>query len=406
MVLSASEHTKFIPSEEVTGSSDTPKKNVTVEVQVQSAGYHDGNFAKIEVNGTATADTDERGLNVVLINSYDGSLFESTSFDTHISKEDAEDFARLIESIEPGVIVIVASKDDCSEQLTEAAKLACESIGSAKIRDLKYRDSWCIIGRKGALPGSVTEMLQRSKAGPTEMMRQQLDFTNVATPMAPLPQSDARILPSKGYWLRRRKIDGALQRTPQGFYPKIHKLLERSVGGIKVNSETLPRDPTISEKTPEEISFALQVESLLNGIHDPAQRQMAVECLSMISEIERRNPEIQIGGGHEVLNLVSILDEACRICWVRWVQKDGERLGVNPQQQSFEHNETLARRLFYDLPQSGKDGSMNFLARAAFKTVPYDVNIQFEPTPVSRRNTASSSTGEPSGENPPDCRQM
>lgn len=43
-----------------------------------------------------------------------------------------------------------------------------------------------------------------------------------------------------------------------------------------MNGNLLPRDPTVSEKTPEEVNFALQVELLLNGIQDPAERQIGI----------------------------------------------------------------------------------------------------------------------------------
>lgn len=31
----------------------------------------------------------------------------------------------------------------------------------------------------------------------------------------------------QGQWLRRRRLDGALNRVPRGFYPKIWSVLER-----------------------------------------------------------------------------------------------------------------------------------------------------------------------------------
>lgn len=44
---------------------------------------------------------------------------EQTSFDTHASNEESDDFALFIESLENGAIVVVAAKDDCFEHLTE-----------------------------------------------------------------------------------------------------------------------------------------------------------------------------------------------------------------------------------------------------------------------------------------------
>ncbi|TPX40289.1 hypothetical protein SeLEV6574_g06701 [Synchytrium endobioticum] len=54
-------------------------------------------------------------------------------------------------------------------------------------------------------------------------------------------------------WFRRRKNDGALNRVPERFYPRVWKILSK-VNGIMVGKSVLPRDPTVSEKTPEEPS--------------------------------------------------------------------------------------------------------------------------------------------------------
>lgn len=62
------------------------------------------------------------------------------------------------------------------------------------------------------------------------------------------------ILPSHGRWLRLRKNDGALSRVPANFYPKVWQLLSETQG-LLIGNALLPRDPTVSEKTPEELNF-------------------------------------------------------------------------------------------------------------------------------------------------------
>jgi hypothetical protein len=64
------------------------------------------------------------------------------------------------------------------------------------------------------------------------------------------------ILPSNGRLLRRRKNDGALNRVPSDFYPQVWKVLSKC-NGILVGKSYLPRDPTVSEKTPEEFNFGI-----------------------------------------------------------------------------------------------------------------------------------------------------
>jgi hypothetical protein len=141
-------------------------------------------------------------------------------------------------------------------------------VGSAKIRDVGYRDSWCIIGEKGAERGSVAEHWRNSIQGPTDTVTKTFDLAARRKKiLAGYPgQADIRMLsagaaatmlmPSNGKWLRRRKNDGALNRAPPDFYPKVWKILSKC-HGILIGREFLPRDPTISEKTPEEFNFGM-----------------------------------------------------------------------------------------------------------------------------------------------------
>jgi len=332
--------------------------------------------------------------------------------------------------LDPGAIAVIVVKDDAAENLTEGAKAACESLGSSKIRQVGYRDSWCIIGEKGAEKGSVPETHRSADNGPTDTIhkivdmnarRKKTDISNIENfPMNSSTPATAAVLlgPSGGRWLRRRKNDGALNRVPPDFYPKVWKVLSRC-SGILVGRELLPRDPTVSEKTPSEFNFALQVESLLDFIRDPAERQIAVECLVVISRIDERNPEIGVSG--EIIDLLRIVKDAVNKFWIKWVSevpissttspngspshgKSQEMDGGDPtpsssssfsnvkkmaspdrklekntssssiedtspsksrlnnwkQDLTFEKNEKLARRLFFDLPQDGKDGVSNF----------------------------------------------
>jgi hypothetical protein len=61
-----------------------------------------------------------------------------------------------------------------------------------------------------------------------------------------------------GKWLRKRNNDGALNRVPSDFYPKVWRLLSLTQG-IRIGKAFLPRDPTINEKTPEELNFGNSV---------------------------------------------------------------------------------------------------------------------------------------------------
>jgi hypothetical protein len=49
--------------------------------------------------------------------------------------------------------------DEAQERLSERAKRALETLGSAQIRYLRYRGSWAMVGVKGTPVGSAIESL-------------------------------------------------------------------------------------------------------------------------------------------------------------------------------------------------------------------------------------------------------
>ncbi|KAJ3228247.1 hypothetical protein HK099_005257 [Clydaea vesicula] len=392
-------------------------------IRAQSAGHNTGNFAKIEVlkDGKMQDVTISvgRGLNVIIFDPLDGEIVETATFDSHSSSEESDEFANMIEWLDTGMIVVVVSKDDCTENITESAKFSCEILGSKSIREVKYRDSWCLIGEKVA-NGEGKEAISSSTSGkPTELIevcfdlsaRRKQAFDNLPV-KANTMEKDLNLaainlfLPSHGRWLRKRKNDGALNRVPPGFYPNVWQVLSLCEG-ILIGKRFLPRDPTISEKTSEEISFGMLFESLLDVIRDPAERQMVTECLVVISNIYKNNPEAEINGG--CLDILSIIREATRNYWNHWVKAgnievkelngnnavaDASELQSPPPtpgktiknalgmiNTNFEDNEVFARRLFFDLSQHSKEGSIAHLADAAsniFFKSSVDLKVEYQ----------------------------
>ncbi|KAL7983725.1 hypothetical protein Chor_000601 [Crotalus horridus] len=92
----------------------------------------------------------------------------------------------------------------------------------------------------------------------------------------------------QGQWLRRRRLDGAINRVPVGFYQKVWKILQKM--------------------TPCEIKFAVHVESVLNHVPQPEYRQLLVEAilvLTLLSEIDVNS----IGGIIHVDRIVHIAND-------------------------------------------------------------------------------------------------
>ncbi|KAJ3015878.1 hypothetical protein HKX48_004326 [Thoreauomyces humboldtii] len=307
-------------------------------LRVQSAGFLAGSFTKMEVTRDGQLQHIRgvfgRGLNVAVLDPLDGTVIERASYDTHVSRQESDDFVKLVEWLEPGMMVVVAAMDDAAECLTEAAMAACERLGASKIRNLKYRDSWCLLGEKGAEKGSVPEAHRPADKGPTELLERKIDLgvrrrnilnqaTNNSGAGAPTTASAAAtalalLLPSQGRWLRRRKNDGALNRVPPDFYPKVWKVLSRSEG-ILVGKSFLPSNPTVYEKTAEELNFALQVETLLDVVRDPAERQVAAECVMLICRVFERNPSVKLRKAR--LDVLSLVRDAIECFWRKWSEQ-------------------------------------------------------------------------------------
>ncbi|KAL1919737.1 uncharacterized protein VTP21DRAFT_1668 [Calcarisporiella thermophila] len=344
------------------------KESGTAVIRARSAGYVAGNYAHIEINGVIMP-VSSRGLNVVVLDVGRSAILETANFDTHISQDEAKDLVNLIECLDQNTVVVICGKDECSEQLTESARAACESLGSAKVREVGYRDSWCLIGIKGAALGSVPEAHKHKDAGATDEIQYTVELAKkpAATPAAEKVPDDelvddkaaervSEMAPStSGRWLRRRKNDGALNRLPPGFYARVWKVLSRC-RAIVLGREgaMLPRDPTVAEKTPEEPNFALMVENLLDRIADPAERQVAAETLMVIADALERNSDADLS--ERDIDLTPIILDAIELFWAHWVEeaqrqaKCGEDEARRLKLPLEEHARTssIAKNLFFD----------------------------------------------------------
>lgn len=106
----------------------------------------------------------------------------------------------------------------------------------------------------------------------------------------------------QGQWLRRRRLDGALNRVPRDFYPRVWHVLERCQG-LVIEGKILPQNLT-QEMTSGELKFALAVETVLNTIPQPEYRQLVVEALMVLTLVTEYNVVASLGGLIAVEHLV------------------------------------------------------------------------------------------------------
>ncbi|MDY7015517.1 MAG: interleukin-like EMT inducer domain-containing protein [Cyanobacteriota bacterium] len=132
-----------------------------IAIAATSGGYYGGNNAQILANDREIGFGNYgRGINVAIFDETTGLPLFSTSFDTPIGNSDI--FADFIDSVPAGRIVALAVKGDAGS-LTERAKTAIKSLGSAQIDNLQASQSYALIGIKGRGSGTARESIDGSE---------------------------------------------------------------------------------------------------------------------------------------------------------------------------------------------------------------------------------------------------
>ncbi|KAM8975758.1 phosphorylase b kinase regulatory subunit alpha, liver isoform 2-T2 [Pelodytes ibericus] len=156
----------------------------------------------------------------------------------------------------------------------------------------------------------------------------------------------------QGQWLRRRRLDGAINRVPMGFYQKVWNVLQKC-HGLSIDGYVLPSSTT-REMTAGEIKFAVHVESVLNHVPQPEYRQLLVEAIHVLTFVSDMEVE-SIGGIIHVDRIVHLASDL--------FLQDQKALGAGEfyleQDQA-----TGICNFFYDSAPSGAYGTMTYLTKA------------------------------------------
>ncbi|XP_034424887.1 phosphorylase b kinase regulatory subunit alpha, skeletal muscle isoform isoform X5 [Hippoglossus hippoglossus] len=198
------------------------------------------------------------------------------------------------------------------------------------------------------------------------MRSQSLDIENIESGRYRMPSIESLDIPEcvpvsrdtrHGQWLRRRRLDGALNRVPVGFYQKVWKILQKC-HGLSIEGFVLPSSTT-REMTPGEIKFAVHVETVLNRVPQPEYRQLLVEAilvLTMLADVEIQS----IGSIIHIEKIVHLANDM--------FYKDQMDLGAAEHILDRDPG-TGVCRLLYDSAPSGRFGSMTYLTKAVAEYV-------------------------------------
>ena len=107
--------------------------NKDFEINISSAGFQAGDYAKITLNGIkiylqSNENSHYRGLHVVIINNTNGQIELAQVFDTYKNPVAFDKLTRR--KIPKGYIVLAACKDDCVTNLSNMGKQWFINMGS------------------------------------------------------------------------------------------------------------------------------------------------------------------------------------------------------------------------------------------------------------------------------------
>ncbi len=192
--------------------------------------------------------------------------------------------------------------------------------------------------------------------------KQELGANDQAEEESSSSSDDSEESDRHGIWLRRRRLDGALNRVPRGFYAKVWMILE-NCRGISIRGRTL--DTFLTQgMTSGEMKFALEVESVLNTVPEPEFRQLMVEALIILCEAVVN--KIVRSEALEIIQVEEIVHAANKIFLQDQICFDGDATlccAAAGESAKSCGNAAGICRFFYDSAPSGQYGTMAYLVR-------------------------------------------
>uniref|UniRef100_A0A8C5JC70 Phosphorylase b kinase regulatory subunit n=1 Tax=Junco hyemalis TaxID=40217 RepID=A0A8C5JC70_JUNHY len=175
---------------------------------------------------------------------------------------------------------------------------------------------------------------------------------SVCSRLNPCPYKQGTMDSRQGQWQRRRRLDGALNRVPVGFYQKVWKVLQKC-HGLSVEGFVLPSSTT-REMTPGEMKFAVHVESVLNRVPQPEYRQLLVEAILVLTMLV--DMEVHTIGG--IIAVEKILHIANDLFY-----EEQKALGADEHMLERDPSTGICS-LLYDSAPSGRFGTMTYLSKS------------------------------------------
>jgi hypothetical protein len=132
--------------------------------------FADGAFMALfpEEGGQPAAQIDasagRAGVNVTLLEPDTGAILDKQGFDTTANAFESERLAVYLAGIEPGAIVLVATRGNAGAFISQAAVDGLGAIGAALDLATAQTQQFLVVGVKGAAPGSAAQAVDPADA--------------------------------------------------------------------------------------------------------------------------------------------------------------------------------------------------------------------------------------------------
>ncbi len=159
--------------------ANTGKENVSFEnglkllksekdLNVQTAGYYDGTYALVRVDGVDYVKSSNLAGHHILIFDEKTLSFEYEVLLNYYSDTQnfKSNYINAIDSIPNNKIIVIATNDDAAGGVNATIKNKLKSLGSTKIDSVTFRSTWAIITKKNYIPGHVLEGFTKPFGGP------------------------------------------------------------------------------------------------------------------------------------------------------------------------------------------------------------------------------------------------
>ncbi|MCW9094460.1 MAG: C25 family cysteine peptidase, partial [Ignavibacteriaceae bacterium] len=140
------------------------------QLKIGSAGFNDGKYASIQYNFLEyVSNTFFRGFATALIDTFDLHPYDVQTFETPVTPS-RDSLINYLNYLEEGAVFAIAATDEVSTffsgTIGDSLRLLFRGFGSVYVDSIGWRDSWAMIGIKGAPQGSVPEEFSKSLQGP------------------------------------------------------------------------------------------------------------------------------------------------------------------------------------------------------------------------------------------------